>query len=788
MNSLQSTAKSEHIPRRLRLRIDPASRCPATFEPLPSSDEDKIYLSRKEFRFQFAPEGEIPYHRKYFGERAERSCEWSYRPYDAEGDFEPDLGQWQRLAAGEAVEMNHPLLGADIPGTGTLNWVFGVGRRPFGYSPGRFLSFIPSGSLPEGIALPDWQKLRFPFFSRGLHDLTSEAIGIFLYRRWVEETSPADTHPSHRGVLHDGAIENLEHLVAAVLQQVRRVDEGPVEAITETALGIAMENMGKFSGMGMMQGVHRHYRDDDFTRAEDSKTWRPRAQRIAAMLEAAGAIDYSPIFDACLNGEVDEVRRLLADGYPPNFAVYGYLSALSAAVDGGNAEVCQRLLEAGADPNYSRPYSTSMTCGGTQYPLESAGKDPALIKLLLDAGADPSIQNDDSDRTPIAFRGAFSCKEGARLIFSKTPFASIRDRYGKTGLFHLSMDEIGYCEEWIPRDLVDEADAAGFTPLMFAIVSGQDALVDWLLEAGASVDKISSWAQDYVGFDDEYLPLILTPLQAAMLSGKYPMMVRLLANGAQPRETLLRFERQASFEVPEDVLVDVWWKIRDHLAALSPKEEASGLENGREDPSKPPYCPPYKVKSEMLRLICCRPDLSGEFPQLLKTENIGPLAAHRKVSSLCLRAYEVGAALSGLELLRLAEEAVTAGQVLAKEFIGYIRSGETDPPSRWDLDKAINRAEELVDLAKITITEEISPQRHRSSEIIAAASEEFDGGNARARRALKTGEAIDLGDLIDAIKEKADPGSTMDLGKLGQQAQRSLAELEQECVELMRKL
>lgn len=190
-------------------------------------------------------------------------------------------------------------------------------------------SFNPSRILPAaetmaGQSFSHWKALRFPSIS-GTWQTTGEDFLVGLHALWRKETCPPAAIEPDDELLYLACVENYERLVAAILQGRRlEVASSRVGEITQTALGVSMENQGVFgAGPGFMSGCHRRYREDDYAEAEDSETWVPRANRIEKMLREAGAVDYSPLIKACGKGDVDEVRRFLDAGYPPNFAVYG---------------------------------------------------------------------------------------------------------------------------------------------------------------------------------------------------------------------------------------------------------------------------------------------------------------------------------------------------------------------------------------------------------------------------------------------------------------------------------
>ena len=144
-----------------------------------------------------------------------------------------------------------------------------------------------------------------------------------------------------------------------------------------------------------------------------------------------------------------DVNELDADGRTPLFW----------AVTRGKVDSIELLLKLNADPNikFSRDNLNPTTLHKATISLNSL-KDAKIVKLLLKAGADPNVTN----------------------LQKETPLLRISRGGNDTLAFDVS------------KDLIDAGanvnlseDLAGMTPLLHAVSSGNAALVDLLLKAGA---------------------------------------------------------------------------------------------------------------------------------------------------------------------------------------------------------------------------------------------------------------------------------------------------------------
>ena len=81
--------------------------------------------------------------------------------------------------------------------------------------------------------------------------------------------------------------------------------------------------------------------------------------------------------------DLDQVTRLLGEGADPNIATHAGETPLTFAADWGLVEIAERLLRAGADPNY-----VDRALDRTVLFYAAGNGSVELVKLLLDHGAD----------------------------------------------------------------------------------------------------------------------------------------------------------------------------------------------------------------------------------------------------------------------------------------------------------------------------------------------------------------------------------------------------------------
>eukprot|EP00887_Chlorella_sp_A99_P004185 scaffold23.g4185.t1 len=247
--------------------------------------------------------------------------------------------------------------------------------------------------------------------------------------------------------------------------------------------------------------------------AEDGRLQQQREQQQRAeVLQPPGVAAPGPgpaeLCRAAARGHASEVRRLAAAGVDPNAAGEGGWPPLACAARAGAHYACMLLLKAGADPR--RTFDAWLSAGGvvagvTAAHLASRGR-PAVLSLLLDAGADPCAPRSDG-YTPLHVAAAGFPEVVELLLASGAP--------------------------------ADAASACGATPLMLACSAGCAEAVQLLLDAGADPAR-ATWAAGRAGERDPGGAAFPAGTTAADCAAAHPAVAALLRRHVAGPDQLCR--------------------------------------------------------------------------------------------------------------------------------------------------------------------------------------------------------------------------------------------------------
>ena len=183
---------------------------------------------------------------------------------------------------------------------------------------------------------------------------------------------------------------------------------------------------------------------------------RPRLDVVAALIvllvATAATPPDSPVADAAMRGELDEVRELLRSGADVNAPQSDGLTALHWAADNGDAAVARVLIYAGAN-------LAPLTRNDAYTPMHMAarGGHAEVIGQLVEAGADPAVATSRTGVTPMHLAAKAGSGEAIRTLAAGGAEVDARDH------------------QW------------GQTPLIFAAGFNRLVAVNTLVELGADV-------------------------------------------------------------------------------------------------------------------------------------------------------------------------------------------------------------------------------------------------------------------------------------------------------------
>ena len=210
---------------------------------------------------------------------------------------------------------------------------------------------------------------------------------------------------------------------------------------------------------------------------------------------------------------VELLLRSGRDGADANAANDNGVSPLHLACTNQSAAIISRLLRAGADPNVAKWTGESplMTCANT--------RAVKAVADLLTHGADINATENNKDQTPLMWAAAEGHADVIKLLIDRGANVNARSKTVLEPAPFLIPTESTMGQNF-PTTTRFRKFTGNFTPLLFAVQSGDIDSARHLLEAGADINETNG--------EDGSVVVIATA------SGHEDMALYLLEQGADP--------------------------------------------------------------------------------------------------------------------------------------------------------------------------------------------------------------------------------------------------------------
>ncbi|HEY8555497.1 MAG TPA: ankyrin repeat domain-containing protein [Burkholderiales bacterium] len=247
----------------------------------------------------------------------------------------------------------------------------------------------------------------------------------------------------------------------------------------------------------------------------------------------------TPLHWAVYEGDVDEVRRLIAAGADVSAANRYGATAMGLAAEVADTEIIELLLEAGADPDSPNPEGQTALMA-----VARTGKVEAA-KRLLEHGATVDARERWGGQTALMWASARRHPEMMALLIAHGADVNARS-------LHRDYQR-RVTAEGRPKDL----DSGGFTPLLYAARENCIPCVEVLLENGADIDLPD--------------PDGVSPLLLAIMNVNWDLAKRLIEAGADVNQW------DIYGEAPLFMAVNLRNRWDGGRASIDPVNETDGL-------------------------------------------------------------------------------------------------------------------------------------------------------------------------------------------------------------------
>jgi ankyrin repeat protein len=241
--------------------------------------------------------------------------------------------------------------------------------------------------------------------------------------------------------------------------------------------------------------------------------------KAGADVNVANNYGATPISEAAVLGDYALMKVLLDAGADPDSTNPDGQTPLMVVARSNNLDTAQLLLKHGADVN-----ATEQWKGQNAVIWAAAQSQPAMLKLLLEAGGDPDLRSMINPRE--------------RQISQERRF-QWRPAGGMTALVYAAREGCLDCVKLLvdAGADIDAGDAENVTPLLVAVINMRFDTAQFLVAAGANVNKWSFRGENpvYSAVDVNTLPHGGYPDRPSMDQTSSLDMIRILLEaGANP--------------------------------------------------------------------------------------------------------------------------------------------------------------------------------------------------------------------------------------------------------------
>ena len=246
---------------------------------------------------------------------------------------------------------------------------------------------------------------------------------------------------------------------------------------------------------------------------------------LAAGADANVANDYgsTPLGEAAVAANTAVIAALLDAGADPNAVTKDGETPLMVLARGSNVEAARLLIERGADVNRKEQWREQ-----TALIWAAAQKQPAMVALLLDKGADANARSKPND---------WDRQVSGERRRQYRPFG------GLTALMYAAREGCVECARALVEGGadIDLAGSRNITPLIMALDNMNFDTAAYLIEAGAAVDVWDWWGRTplYMAVDLNTLPRGGRPDRLSTdATPAIALVERILERGANPNSQL----------------------------------------------------------------------------------------------------------------------------------------------------------------------------------------------------------------------------------------------------------